>query len=711
MKDFLLITLLSGLVMLIGCALVSPKSQASVIYNITPANPDFPSDIKWTQYLCQHLDKRCSESDAVRMPEEGSANDKKELYHIIINVNSNLPKDYSITYTDKDVTLSAKNDDQMLWLLYQFMDILGMKDSRFDVSDLPPSLWTFGHNESGNMVFEYKSVYSPSNNYPEMFPIWGIGSLNYDWAIWGHNINKMVDPKTHIYAITEDPETNAQGVEDHDQYCFSSPELYKSIENYILLNYGEEAKDGKPVRFVIMPNDNNIVCQCSACRAVGNTKTSATPAVTRFIQRLSERFPNFLFFTSCYLTTASLPTQHLNPNVGVLISTMNLPMVHGFEGSKQGLVFADLFTKWKQLCPRIYVWDYCRNFDDYLTPFPYMEIARERILFYQKYGIQGVVFNGSGNDYASADDIQTYILSRLLINPNANINECFKRFTTRFYPVSGKLLTSYSESLEQSCIQRRIPLQYYGGIEDAIREYLDPEAFVNFFNELDKVSKQAGEDERARLNPLITALNFTRLELSRTPLGKHESNQNVSTFIKNLEGHTAFDNMINYKEANGNLDNYINYLKSTMTHGKDAGNVLQNQIFKVNSVLDDGSNPISILTDGYKGIPLDYHTGWLIVSADSLSVQFNSNGVSNGLLRIGFLNASKWHLATPYSVTLWQRGKRIAHIAPQSNNDAPFKRVVLDLNVNHVETNAPVRLIIKKSNNKIALDEVELFKK
>lgn len=705
MKNIRFVILLTGLVMLISCGMLLPRKHASGFYSIVAADRNNSADTRWASYLCEHLDKRCLESEAVKVSEKGSKG-QKQLFRIIIHEDSLLSKDYYIKYTDKEITLSARNDEQMMWLMYQFMEMLGIKDCRFDVSDLPPSVCNFGQDVSGNFAFEYRSVYAPSNNNPESFPITGVSNIDYDWAIWGHNLHKMLDQNTPgIYAIVD-------GSENQDQYCFSSPNLYNAVVKYIVTNYGEHNKSGVPVRFVIMPNDNNIVCQCSSCIAKGNTRTSATPAVTAFIEKLAKRFPDFLFFTSYYQTTATLPTQKFGHNVGVLISTLDLPMVPGFDRGKEGLFFANLFKQWNKLCFHVYVWDYCRNFDDYFTPFPFLEIARERLLFYQKYGVKGVIFNGSGSDYASFDDMQTYVLSRLLIDPNTDVKEGFNRFFHMVYPQSGHLLASYYGSIERRCKERKVPLQIYGGIEDAIKEYLVPDEFTSFCKELDSVSKHIKGGERTRLSRLLTALNFTQLELTRTPQAKGSENEDISVFLENMKGHTAFTDMSNYREANGNLNDYINYMgKHKISHNENKDNLLMGQTFKVNSILDEGSKPISILTDGYTGIPYDYHTGWLIVSSDTFSVDFSSGNVLHGILRIGLLNADKWHIAIPQRVSLWQKGKKISEVRPLLNDESPFQRIVISVNVNRIEAKYPVRLVLIKSNNKIAVDEVELFKK
>ena len=56
----------------------------------------------------------------------------------------------------------------------------------------------------------------------------------------------------------------------------------------------------------------------------------------------------------------------------------------------------------------IYIWDYINNFDDYLTPFPILKIAQQRLQFFKQHGASGIFFNGSGYSYSSFDEMIFY---------------------------------------------------------------------------------------------------------------------------------------------------------------------------------------------------------------------------------------------------------------------------------------------------------------
>ena len=245
MKVFLLFTFLF---LFSACDAFHPKPQSTDYYLVVPLRNDSKSDAKWAGYLRKHLDNRSALSESVLT----KPNDKqKQIMSVSVMLNTAMLTDYAISYTSHGVCLKAKDENKMLWLIYQFISMIGDRDKRFDVTDLPSPMLAYGKNEAANFAFNYRSIYSLYNKNPEMFPILGASHVDYDWAIWGHNLGKILAHKSDdCYART------ATG-RDKKQFCFSSFELYNELVEYISNNYGDE----KSARFCIMPNDNDVVCQ------------------------------------------------------------------------------------------------------------------------------------------------------------------------------------------------------------------------------------------------------------------------------------------------------------------------------------------------------------------------------------------------------------------------------------------------------------------
>lgn len=403
-------------------------------------------------------------------------------------------------------------------------------------------------NAEGGGKFEYRGLYTPTNTKKFQAQM-HTNHPDYDWGIWGHNIPKLLNNKA-----TNEMYATVDGKKNKDQYCFSSPELYEAVRSYILDQYGKGSSDYYE-RISIMPNDNKLVCTCSKCKKKGNTSTNATPAVTDFITRLAKEFPRHQFFTSAYHTTQAAPKEPLPDNVGAFISSvMQLrvdPKPH--KGYKE---FMATMKAWESKCSNIYIWDYERNFDDYLSPFPCLLAMQTRLKIYRDLGVRGIFINGSGDDYSAFDDMQSHVLAQLLENPDIDVHQAIKDYFDEYYPLTSHILTQYYWGLESRVKENTHILPIYGTMQEMCESYLDPEEFLSFRRTLDAKSKDAPKAERKRLNILLTSLAYTQLELYRTHIIPRDG-ELIAEMLEILKGHSEIPNMKHRDEKGHLISDYI----------------------------------------------------------------------------------------------------------------------------------------------------------
>lgn len=693
------------LIMSLCCSCSRAGSQPFASYDhywVVPGDAGSAADGRWAGYLLDHLNKRTGGKGVAvsEKPLRGTA------VKVVVHVDKDLARDYSAVRKGGVLTLTARDGDKMLWLLYQFLT--AANDPRIRCGDLPPAMIGMD-NAEGSFAFEYRGIYSPSNSDPELMPITASHNVDYDWGLWGHNLRRVFSG-----AVPGEACALVGGKRTAEQLCFSSERLFKAVEAYVTDNYGEGKNSDETARFSVMPDDNDIVCTCPACVAAGNTPQSATPAVSRLLRRLAVRFPGHLFFTSSYMTTKEAPTEALPDNAGVIISAMDVPMQPDFSVKPQKTKkFSNLVQRWRKMARRVYVWDYMRNFDDYLTPYPCLGVLAERLRYFRSLGVTGIFYNGSGGDYASFDDVQTATLACLLVNPDLPVAEYADRCLRHFYPLSGGMLSQAYMSWERSVVDRHAVLPFYGGVADAVKAWLDPAGFGAFCDELDRKSKKISDDERHRLNKLLTALQFTRLELLRMPHGKY-SEAEADLCLESLSGHTAFADMRNYREAYGSIDVYIKEWARLKAENKGARNMLKGVKIAAGSPPDAGYTDLSILTDGFYALPSDYHTGWIVSSPRQVVWQIPAGRVRGGaVLELSFMHAPKWRIFLPDKVEVWQDGKRLA--ASDSGTAAgaePFTKHRIRCRLGNVRADAPVELRVVQAGGKrstVACDEISMY--
>lgn len=536
---------LAAVTLLCGCAGAAGGELAAVkYYSVVPADGDSKADCRWADYLTGQMLRRSSDADVL---DYGSAPPDSCL-EVRLHIDASLPCGYRMKRDGRRLSLTARDADRMLWLVYQF--ISGCGDSRIAVGDLPPACLPPEGGE-GDFAFEYRGIYSPSNSDPELMPITATHNVDYDWALWGHNLRRVFGGDVPPEALARDG-----GRVMKEQLCFSSAALYSAVEAYVI-DCGGDSPEAGTLRFAIMPDDNKTVCLCRQCRRAGNTASSATPAVTAILRRLAERFPHSLFFTSSYHTTAQPPSGRMPANTGVLVSAITLPMRTRLDGTREADAFAALVRRWKAVTDRVYVWDYMRNYDDYFTPYPCLRAVSERLSMYRGLGVRGVFYNGSSPYYSSFDDVQTAAIAAMMACPGVDVMAYADSCFSRYYRVTATLLASAYRSWEDTVAARRATLPFYSGISGAVAAWLSPSAYTAYCDTLDRRAKSAGEAERARLNRLLTATWLTRLELLKACGGADADRAEAARCLDGLKGCKAFKDMTDYKETDGSLDKYI----------------------------------------------------------------------------------------------------------------------------------------------------------
>lgn len=556
-------------------------------------------------------------------------------------------------------------------------------------------------------TFDYREIYLPYSFMGGQKEL-GLNCIDRDWAIWGHNLSVVI-PERHVNSIY----ASVGSAVYKKQFCFSSPQLLIYISKYIDEMYGNK----KAQRFAILPNDNDIVCQCPRCREAGCTATDASPAVFALLKKLSKLYPKHTFFTSYYRTTRQLPKESLPDNVGVLVSAINYRLSSVAVPEEQE--FEQLLNDWHRVCNQVYVWDYINNFDDYYTPFPVYTVMQRRLQMYARSGVNGVFLNGSGQDYSTYNRINTYVLAEMLKSPDVNWREVLIETCRRLFPIAGETLALFRIAQEDYVVSCGRILPIYDGVAAALKTYLPKEDFLDFYAKMERLSTITEGQEQRNVNRVLRATTMTRLELMRldgiTPdevgqaralLSRLDSIDDVSTVKM---GDKTWKTRI-YSESYWTVDNYIeDYRKMLDLCKEQKGNIMLHQPLTALTRLDEGYNDLSILTDGMAGLPSNYHCGQLLFSAGpSLNIALPA-GHHYRRVRVGLTSNVQFRIALPQRVTLTCGGREVGSAVPTPIL-APSGRTTVEFTVPSWATGTLVLHAYRNPDvHALAVDEIQAY--
>lgn len=671
-------------------------------YLVTIGEDPTDKDTRWAKYLYEHLKKRANDDEMVAFGVS-----EKEMWRVIIHIDPTLQEGFRIAIKGSNIELTATDDRQMLWLQYQLIKKISKEDPRIDGSDLPPAIINLT-DTCGTFAFDYQSIYSPSGLNPDYTGVMGLNNFDDSWGIWGHNLRKVLgDNVDKVYATIH-------GKTDDSQLCFSSEEMYRQIESYIVDNIGEKGSS----RFVIAPDDTPYACTCASCTAMGNTEKNATPAVTELLLRLSQRFPKHSFFTISYLSTKQVTDKQLPSNAGIIVSAIDFPLRRIDGKNAQEKKFMQQLNQWKKVTKNIYIWDYINNFDDYLTPFPILKIAQQRLRFFKQNGASGIFFNGSGYSYSSFDEMRTFVLSALLINPELPVEELVRDYFNQEYPLSKKWLYDYYINLENS-VQSGKKLGIYTGIAELEQSFLNPEKFIKFYDEMGDYVSDAKGKERKKLHELQTALSYTRLEMGRNhsydPYGYAQRNgkqiqptPQARKWLTQLKEHHAFTGMEYYNESADEIDYYIKEWEQYIL----ASDIKKNLFLGImpSSTPPTDKDGLKRLTDSTHGLPGNYHCGWTTLPKEEYEISLPVKGINKtGNIYISFLNLPRHRFYPPRKIEISKDGaiyKTINLETDDSVEKGELVKTTTSIDLNGTELVNIKIMGSKKPRAQIGIDEI-----
>ncbi|WP_105045166.1 DUF4838 domain-containing protein [Polaribacter gangjinensis] len=644
--------------------------------------------------------------------------------YVVLSVNPTQKDNYCIYKKEKNIIIQGSSNENLGFAIQEFF-------KKFTLLSFPEKINQSLQNEIQTEVmipnelsicstpdFEYREPYF-SPNFDAEFRIWNkTNYLELEWGLWGHNLPKLIKgaqlPET-IFAEV-DKERN------EEQFCFTSEIFFEFVNDKIKDIHENDAVLKK---FMILPNDNEMVCTCSTCKAVGNTTKDAAPAVFTFMNKLAKNHPKLLFFTAAYNSVKEVPKFKASENLGVFYSTINIQKGIPIERTKNFEKFESDIKKWKNYINNVYVWDYGVNFDNYFGLYPSLKVNQDNFKLYKKLGVNGVFMHGSEYNYSTLEDMKTTIIANLLWDTSINLDaEINKYFTSKYPPKLADILTNYYLFTESSFYTSKKELGIYSGINKSVRKYLDPKVFFSFYKEFDTHTQNNKYDKD--FLKLATAFTFLKLEIMRdagfSEYGFASLNGNDEIIVKNEIG-TLLDKLLiysksadikTYNEVKYTLEDYINSWKQTIFRYHKRKHYFYKKSFKVLSNLDEDYQNFKILNDGTFGLR-DYNTNWHLTSTDNLILEIEKSSISKAKkITFSFLQDKKHKIYYPSFIEIVDMNNKLLKkiSVPTSEDVLNTKEISIDLPSDYDKLPLPeyFKIVIKRAEisgkNALACDEV-----
>ena len=362
------------------------------------------------------------------------------------------------------------------------------------------------------------------------------------WFNFHHSFRDLVPAEEYF---RDHPEyfSEIDGVRVPDkQICLTNPDVLEAAKSKL-----EEWIRENPecTVFSVAQNDTDGPCMCPECRALAEREGSQSGPIIHFVNSLAdsirEEHPDVLLHTFAYQYSLPAP-KHAAARDNVIVRLCNIrcrfdkPMAELAEENPDGAEaeFMRALRDWKDHARRLYVWDYAVNFANYLQPFIHLHALQSNIRMFRDQGVLGVLEQGNfaHGGGAAMDDLKSYIIAKLLWDPDVDIDAEISRFTRGVYGnEAGKYIEKYIRMAEDE--ERRSPLSIY---QTPNAEYLT-DWFVAEADELFRLALSAAESDVCRRRVEREYLSVRFLELARLPMDAPARAERIENFFADLKKH------------------------------------------------------------------------------------------------------------------------------------------------------------------------------
>ena len=298
-------------------------------------------------------------------------------------------------------------------------------------------------------------------------------------------------------------------------YCFSNESFFNALLERLLAYIKEDVELAEktgvelPYYYSLALDDLDagyFFCQCPECKKIV-AESGYSGYVVRFVNKVARAvkklYPFAKIETLAYVIFAIPPKDDTVPdeNVVIRLACDRSDMLHGFVEPANRPYLEKLKT-WSNLCSKngaeLQIWQYMFNLQTNY-PMPMVYGLQNFLQTYREYGVKGL-FIEIEKTTADCRELNKYVLTHLLEDPDCDVEWLIEDFTNRYYGKAGKYVKQYLEILRDA--MNRNVVHAYCCCEDSPFNYLDARAAIDGTAALDQATAAIGNEQpyRARLN-------------------------------------------------------------------------------------------------------------------------------------------------------------------------------------------------------------------
>ena len=433
-----------------------------------------------------------------------------------------LQKDgFRIINNGKKMIIAGGSGNGVLYGVYTFLEnYLGCRKYTSKVSYIPQketiTLEPFDITEVPH--FTYREVYY-RDVFDEGFMDWHklhchgeIGKSN-EWGFWCHSFGTLVP-------VSEYGKTNPEYYGFYNdkrnpgsQLCLTNPDVYEIL----VANLKKEIdKKPGPTYWSVSQDDHYNHCRCPECLKLNEAAGSPMGSLLTFVNKVASEFPDKTISTLAYQYSRK-PPKGITPNKNVNIMLCNIESLRHVTIEKGDSAFCSDMIGWGKLTNNIILWDYVIQFSNLLAPFPNLRILQPNVQLMKNNNVTAVFEQGNRDVGGEMAELRAYMLSKLLWNPDLNMDELINDFLNGYYGNASGFIKEYIDLVHNSMEQTNAVLDIFSGPVRAKETFLSKDLLKKYQSIFEKAESSVADkpDVLLRVKSARLPVYYSELEIAK----------------------------------------------------------------------------------------------------------------------------------------------------------------------------------------------------
>ena len=547
---------------------------------------------------------------------------------IKVNFNKLDEDGYHIITSGDYLAIAGGDEKGSLYGVYRFLeDYLGCR--MYTPDDIYiPSRETITIPEIdllSNPAFDMRTLYFPAKDHQDYSDWHGFDSHKdriREWGSWVHTFKDLLPAEEYFDSHPEYfSEIGGKRIED-GQLCLSNPD----ITGILIENLDKRVKKRrKSTYFSVSQNDNYLACECDACSTLIKKYDSQSGVILDVVNKVAEAFPDKKISTLAYQYSRAAP-KGIKPadNVNIMLCTIECNRSRPIASDSLSESFRTDMNDWRKIAGDILLWDYVVQFRNYISPFPNLRVLQPNIQYFRDQGVNMMFQQGSGHVRSEFSELRSYLIAKLLWNPDRDVDELTDDFLEGYYGPAAPYIREYIDLMHDALEQSGETLSIYGFPYDGYDSYLSPEMLKTYEKLFDE-AEETVEDDYKYLERVIEArlpLEYAICDISiKNPTGElsyfqEEDSVRVinSGMVRRLMDFVEMADAAGIEELReGGMppfnyyDRVMSFVSSGIYHNKSLGKKV---MLKDSASARYSNGDPQVLTDGLRGLA-DHNYNWL----------------------------------------------------------------------------------------------------